>query len=152
MSYFYEASGVEAHWAGEDLSVGFKSLVITPNADRVTTDTSADGKYGFSKMGDKGCTITMTFQQTNPIHKKIAKIAAAQDVIGATLQIAPFTVVDKTGDSVHFACFNAVLTAVPENSFEEAMGEKTWTWVAESYLMAEDPSTIKAALSSYLRD
>lgn len=155
MSFFYEAGGIEAVWgvgeASIDLSTGWKTLSFTPNSERVTTDVSADGKYCFSKMGDKGCTISLTLQQTNPLNKKIAAAHAIQDVIGAALPIAPFKIIDNTGDSVHFVALNAVLTEVAANEFAEAAGEKTWVWVAESYLQAEDPATITAALSSYIK-
>lgn len=155
MAYFYEAGAIEATWglgeASLNLSTGWKSLSFTPNSERVTTDVSADGKYAFSKMGDKGCTISITLQQTNPLNKKIAQAHAIQDIVGATLPIAPFKIVDPTGDSVHFLALNAVLTEVAANEFAEASGDKTWVWVAESYLQAEDPATITAALSSYLK-
>lgn len=155
MSYFYEAGAVEASWGfgktAVDLSTGWKSLSFTPNSERVTTDVSADGKYCFSKMGDKGCTISLTLQQTNPLNKKIANISAIQDVIGETIPIAPFKIVDKTGDSVHFVALNAVLTEVASNEFAEAAGEKTWVWVAESYLQAEDPATITSTLSNFIK-
>lgn len=154
MSYFYESGAVEVTWYTVNLSEGWAEdtfLTITPNAARVETSAGADGTYTFSKIADKGCTITMTFKDVAPINKKIGAIAGAQDLLGDTLPVAPFTVVDKTGDSVHFVALNAVLTEVPEISFGRVSGEKTWTWVAELYIMSEDLSTVTSALDQYIK-
>lgn len=154
MSYYYEAGNVEVTWYTENLSEGWGEdtfLEITPNAARVEHQAGADGTYTFSKIADKGCTIKMTFKDVSPVNKKLGEILAGQDLIGASLPFAPFTVVDNTGDSVHFLALNAVLTEVPDISFQRISGEKTWTWVCESFLMAEDPSTITSAISSYVK-
>lgn len=153
MAYFYEAGAVSVNWSGVDLSEGWAAdtfLTITPNSDRVEFTAGAGGQGTFSKIADKSCTITMVFQDVATVNKKISALSGAQDAIGASLPVAPFTVIDKTGKSVHFAALNAVLTAVPEISFGRASGERTWTWVCESYIMAEDPATITAALADYL--
>jgi hypothetical protein len=154
MSYFYEAAGVQVTWSGVDLSEGWGEdsfLTITPNSDRVEHSAGADGTYTFSKISDRGCTITMTFKDVAPVNKKIANIFAAQDVIGAALPVAPFTILDTTGDSVSFVALNAVLTAVPEITFQRTSGERTYTWICQSYLLAEQPSTITAAISDYVK-
>jgi hypothetical protein len=154
MSWLYESGAVTVTWNGLDLSSGWAEdtfLEIAPLSDRITATPGADGRFGYSKMANKGATITMTFQQTAPVNKKIAQIAAAQDALGGALQFSPFTVIDETGDSVHFLALNAVLTQVPTTTFGNAMGEKAWVWVCESYLQAEDPATITAALSDYIK-
>ena len=154
MSYQYESAGVEVEWSGLNLSEGWGEdtfLTITPMGARTEHSAGADGIYTFSKLADKGCTIEMTFKDVAPINKKLANILAAQDVIGASLEFAPFKVVDTTGDSVHFLTLNAVLTEVPDISFQAASGERTWKWVAESYLLAEDITTITSALASYVK-
>lgn len=152
MTMYYEAASVDITWVGVDLSKGIGSdtfLTIEPNSERVTVTPSANGEYAFSKMGDKGCTITLTLQQTSPTNDKIAQIFAAQDVVGTTLPIAPFTVVDRTGKSANFIALNAVLTEMPTNEFGAAIGEKTYVWQAETYLSSNEPSTILGALDQY---
>ena len=153
MAYFYEAGAVTVTWYGEDLSTGWANetfLTITPSTDRVEYIAGAGGQGTFSKIADKSCTINMIFQDVAEVNKKLAAISGAQDVIGATLPIAPFTIIDQTGNSIHFAALNAVLTTVPEISFGRASQERSWTWTCESYIMAEDPATITAAIKSYL--
>ena len=154
MSYTYESAGVSVTWFGVNLSSGWGEdtfLTITPNSERVTYKAGADGHYTFSKMADKGCTITMTFTDVAPVNKKVGGIAGVQDMIGSTVGIAPFTVIDATGNSAHFACLNAVLTEVSDIEFGSSSGERTWTWVAETYIMAEDPATITAQIKKYLK-
>lgn len=149
----YEARNVTVSWAGEDLSKGWAEdtfLTIEPLGARQEVTFGADGGAAYSKMSNRGATITMTFQQTAPVNKKIAQIAAIQDKVGAALKIAEFKVIDNTGDSVHFLALNAVLTEVASNEFGNTIGEKTWVWICESYLVAEDPATITAALDQYL--
>lgn len=154
MPYFYEAAAIDIEWNGVDLSTGWAEdvyITITPNSDHVTHKSGADGKYTFSKMADKGCTISMEFTDVADVNKAIAKISAIQDAIGAAIPIAPFTLVDRTGDSVHFAALNAVLTKVPEITFGNASQTRTWEWVCETYLMAEDPTTITSQIQDYLK-
>ncbi|BAV80942.1 hypothetical protein [Vibrio phage RYC] len=154
MSYTYEAAGVSVNWYGLNLSEGWGEdtfLTITPNSERVRYKVGANGQYTFSKMADKGCTISMTFTDVAPVNKKVGGLAGAQDLIGNALAIAPFTVVDETGKSVHFICENAVLTEVSDIEFGAESGERTWTWVAETYIMAEDPATITAGLDRWIK-
>ncbi len=33
--------------------------------------------------------------------------------------------------------------------YAKDMGEVSWVWVCKSYILAEDPSTVTAALSEY---
>lgn len=149
----YESSNVTVSWAGEDLSKGWAEdtfLTIEPLSVRNEVTFGADGAAAYSKMANRGATITMTFQQTAPVNKKIAQIAAIQDKVGGLLKIAEFKVIDNTGDSIHFLALNAVLTEVAGNDFGNTIGEKTWVWVCESYLVSEDPATITAALDEYL--
>lgn len=158
MSYIYEAGAIDVSWAPSGVSVDLTSgwaedtfLTITPNSARVEHTAGAGGQYTFSKLADKGCTITMTFQDVAPVNKQLAKVSAAQDAFGGSIPMAPFIVVDNTGDSAHFVTFNAVLTEVPEIGFQKASGERTWTWVCESYIMTDDPTTVKAAKDSYVK-
>ncbi len=154
MSQYYEAGNVTVNWNGVDLSTGWAAdtfLTITPNAARIEHTAGAGGTYTFSKIADKGATIKMTFQDVSPVNKSIATVAAAQDLIGGSIDISPFTVLDNTGDSVHFVAFNAVLTEVPEVNFGRASGERTWTWVCESFINTDDPATITTAIESYLK-
>jgi hypothetical protein len=150
----YEAANIDVEWFGIDLSSGWAEdtfLEIVPNSERVTHTAGADGQYGFSKMSDKGATISLTLQQTSPTNQKIAEIYSTQDIIGESLSVAPFSIIDKTGKSTHFLALNAVLTEVPTQTFGNSMGEKTWVWVCESYLQAEDTSTITSNLAQYLK-
>lgn len=150
----YESGNITATWNGVDLSSGWVEdtfLDIQPIGERVTVKFGADGQMAASKMANRGATITMTFQQTSETNKKIAQIAALQDTIGGGLAFSPFTVIDNTGNSIHFVALNAVLTEVAGNTFGNESGEKTWVWICESYLQAEDPSTITAALGDYLK-
>ncbi len=153
MSYYYEASNVTVNWLTLDLASGWAEdtfLKITPNAARVEHKAGAGGTYSFSKIADKGCTIEMTFADTAPINSSIGTKSGLQDLIGNTIYIAPFLVVDSTGDSVHFVCLNAVMTEVPEITFGRASGTRTWKWVSEMYIMAEDLTTVTALIDSYI--
>jgi len=149
----YESGNVTVTWFTEDLSSGWAEdtfLTIEPLEARNSTTFGADGQMAVSKMANRGATITMTFQQTAQVNKNLANIYAVQDKIGGAIPFAPFTVIDNTGGSTHFVALNAVLTEVPTQTFGNTIGEKTWVWVCESYLQAEDPATITAALSEYL--
>jgi hypothetical protein len=153
MSYFYESGAVSVTWGATDLSEGWGEgtfLTITPNAARVEHSVGADGAYTYSKIADKGCTIEMTFKDVAPVNKKVAALAAAQDLVGSTIPFLPFTVVDQTGDSVSFVTLNAVLSSVPTISFDRVSGERTWTWICETFIMADDPATVLAAISDYV--
>lgn len=151
MSFFYEAGAINASWLDLDLARGWNSLEFAPNSEAVTYSVSADGIYTFNKSADSGCTITMTLPQTSPLHKEIAKRYALQKVIGEKLEIAPFTIEDPTGDSANFIALNAVLTEQPTNTFEAESGDKTWVWVAETYINTEDPSTVLASIDTYIK-
>ena len=104
-----------------------------------------------SKMANRGATISLTLKQTSDTNKKVAAISAAQDIIGAEIPVAPFTVIDEVGDSTHFVALNAVLTSKPGHSFAAEAGEKTWVWTCESYIETADPSTVTEALSTYIK-
>ena len=150
----YESAGVSVTWYGLNLSEGWGEdtfLTITQNSERITYKAGADGNYTFSKRADKGCTISLVLSQVSPVNQKIAAIAAGQDLIGGSIPIAPFTIVDATGDSAHFIALNAVLTEVSDIEFGAESGERTYTWVAKTFLMAEDPVTITNALQDYLK-
>ena len=154
MTMFYESGAIEITWNGVDLAKGLAEdsfLTIEPLADRVTATFSADGPMAISKSANKGATISLTLQQTSETNKDIAKIAAIQDVIGAAIPVSPFTVIDPTGDSAHFVALNAILSTTSSQEFGNAVGEKSWTWICESYLQAEDPATITSALASYVK-
>jgi hypothetical protein len=149
---FYEAGSVTMTWSGIDLSQGKGGdtfLLIEPNSPRVNVKVGNDGSYAFSKMADKGCKITLTCQQTSPVNDEIARVYAAQDIVGAILPVAPFTVVDPVGKSTNFVALNAVLTEMPSNEFGAEAGEKTYVWMASQYLSSDDPSTITSALKAY---
>lgn len=147
----YESGQVTVNWYNTDLSTGWAEdtfLTIEPLAAQIDAKFGSDGAMGVSKMANKGATITMTFMQTAKSNKDIGKVAFGQDQLGEALPVAPFSVIDKTGESCNFLALNAVLTEKSGHSFGNTMGEKTWTWVCESYLEADDPSTITAALES----
>lgn len=155
MSFWYESQGISVNWSGLNLSEGWGNdgfLSITPRAtNQVEPNSGADGIYSFSKVADKGADIVMTFKQTAPIHAKIAAVAAAQGIVGASLPVAPFIVTDATGDSIKFVCIGAVLTTHPTENFGAQMGEKSWGWTCESYINAEDPATVASSLQQYYR-
>lgn len=154
MAYFYEAGNVAVNWNGLNLSYGWAEdtfLTITPNSARVEHKVGADGTYTYSKLSDKGCTITMTFTDVSTMNNSIAAIAAAQDAFGGDIPIASFEVIDLTGDAAGFVALNVVLTEIPEMSYQKASGERTWTWVAETYIATNDPTTITASINKYRR-
>jgi hypothetical protein len=158
MSYFYESGAVSVTWTTNvgsvDLSKGWGEgtfLNITPSAARIEHSAGADGTYTYSKIADKGCTIEMTFKDVAPVNKEISAISAKQDVIGAAVPFGVFTVVDNTGDSIHFATQEAVLSAIPTISFDRVSGERTWTWICESFIMTDDVSVVTSAINEYIR-
>lgn len=150
----YEAANITASWLGLNLAEGGWAddtfLTVVPSGPRKTVTKGADGKMAVSKMADKGAVITLTLKQSAPLNKKIAAIAAAEDMVGGEINFAPFTVMDKTGDSANFIALNATLTEIASNEFGNTMGEKTWVWECETYIETNDPATITAALSNYL--
>jgi len=149
----YEAGSVKVNWNGLDLSHGWAEdtfLDIAPLGAKVQVDFGADGAMTPSKLSNRGATITMNFKQTAAINKELAKHAAAQEIIGAIIPIAPFTVEDLVGNTTNFIAENAILTEGPSQTFGKAAGEKTWVWVCESYFDTDDPSTFKSKLKEYL--
>ena len=139
----YSSKDVYVNWNGVDLSTGWAEdtfLTIEPLADRTTATFGADGQMCISKGANKGATITMTFQQTADSNKKIAAIAAASDELGSLAPYGEFSVIDEVGNSANFIARNAVLTQVASNDFGNTVGEKSWTWVCETYILAEDPA------------
>lgn len=154
----YSSKDVYVTWSAGgktvNLSKGWAEdtfLTIEPLADRNTATFGADGQMCISKGANKGATITMTFQQTANANKSIAAIAAAQDLLGSTAPYGLFTVTDTVGDSANFIARNAVLTQVASNDFGNTVGEKSWTWICESYILAEDPATVLAEIDSYIK-
>lgn len=150
----YESGSIVVTWNKIDLSTGWAEdtfLTVEPLTERVTLTFGADGTMTPSKMANKGATITLTLQQTADANKRIADIWAAQDVIGAPIPVSPFSIIDESGDSAHFVALNAVLSEVPGHSFGNAVGEKAWVWVCESYIETSDPSTVTSALRDYLK-
>lgn len=150
----YESASVIVNWNGVDLSEGWAEdtfLTIEPLTERVGTTFGADGSMTPSKMANKGATITLTLAQTAQTNKDIAAIWKAQEILGAQIPVGPFTVIDQVGDSAHFVALNAVLTEVPGHSFANAVGEKAWVWVCESYFETDDQDAITQALQDYIR-
>ncbi|AUR92156.1 hypothetical protein NVP1170O_043 [Vibrio phage 1.170.O._10N.261.52.C3] len=153
MSYFYESSNITVGWNGLNLSQGWAEdtfISVTMNSERVTYKAGADGTYTYSKQADKGCTITMTFTDVAPINLEISAMMAAQDLIGAKLPVSPFLIIDRTGNSAHFLASNAVLTEVSDVEFGASSGERTWTWVCETFIASNDLSSITSNLKGYL--
>jgi len=149
----YESSNISVQWFDIDLSTGWGEdtfLTIEPLGARVEAKFGAEGSVSPNKLANKGATISLTLAQTADANKKIADIWAAQEVIGAPINVSPFQVIDRTGDSAHFVALNAFLTEVPGHSFAATSGEKTWVWVCESYIETSDPSTVTSALRDYL--
>ena len=150
----YEAGSVTVNWFGVDLSDGWAEdtfLTVEPLTERITTTFGADGSMTPSKMANKGATITLTVQQTADINLRLSAISAAQEVIGAEIPISNFVVIDETGGTNHFVALNAVLTEVPTHTYGNASGEKSWVWVCETYINADDPTSITSALDTYLK-
>lgn len=154
MSKFYEAANITCNWNGINLSTGWAEdtfLTITPNSPQMTHTVGAAGSYVFSKSSDKGATITMTFQDTADAVTLIAAVNGAQGIIGAKPKIGVFTVTDLVGGTVNFITDNAVLTEMPEHSFGKEAGERTFTWVCETFIMTESTETATSYLSSYTK-
>lgn len=150
---FYESSAIEISWNGIDLSEGIAAdsfLSIVPLGNRIEETFGADGDMAVSKQANKGATITLTLQQTSETNKKIAKIAFAQDITGGKIPVKPFRVVDHTGNSANFLAHNAFLKTNASHEFGANVGEKTWVFVCQSFITAEDPSTITSAISNIL--
>ena len=150
----FEAASIIANWNDIDLSQGLAFdtyLEVTPNAPRITQKIGNDGKASLSKMADRSATIKMTFVQNSETNQKIAAVYAAMSKIGAEIPVSPFTIIDKTGNSAHFVALNATLTEVPGHTFGSDMGEKTWTWVCESYIDSADPETTLQEISEYFK-
>ena len=148
----YEPGSVRISWNGIDLSTGWGEdtfLTIEPLSERVQYIFGADGITTPVKMSNKGATISLTLTQTAEANKDIANVWAAQEVIGAPVQIGAFVVEDLVGDSAHFVTLNAGLSEVPGHSFATSPSEKTWVWVCETYIETSDPSTITSALDQY---
>jgi hypothetical protein len=149
----YEAGDFKATWYGIDLSTGLADdtfLEISPLGDRIEESFSANGQMAISKLGNRGATITMTFKQGADVNEKISRIAAAQDVVGAEVPVAPFTVEGATANSRYFIALNAVLKAIPTQSYGASIGEQTWMWVCESYFATDDPSTFTKFIEQYI--
>lgn len=154
----YEAANIDASWGYGESAIDFTEggfaddtfLEVTQVNEMLTESFGADGIMGISKMAGKGGAISVTLKQTSPLNNKLATIASAQMKTGAPVISAPFTVVDKTAGSAHFVALNAVLKAQADHSFGNAMGEKTWVWVCESFIPTDDPVGFTASLADYL--
>lgn len=150
----YEAGALVVNWFGVDLSTGWAEdtfLTITPLAAKVETTFGADGKAADSKLANRGATIELTLKQSSTTNFDIAAIAAAQDVIGADIPIAPFTVEDPHGGTRYWVALNARLTQGPTQTFGASMGEVTWMWTCENYYDTNDPETFTSLIRNYIR-
>lgn len=149
----YEAGAIQVAWAGLDLSSGWADdtfLEIEPIADIYAEAFGANGQMGMSKLANQGALITMTFKQTAPVRKEIARIAAAQQLIGAKMEVALFKVIDPTGDSIDFYANNAILKSKPTNTFGAEMGEVSYTWVCEQYISSDNPAEIAEGIKRFV--
>lgn len=147
----YESQAINVTWSGIDLSTGWSDdtfLTITPRADRVTARAGADGQYGYSKIADKGCDITLTLQQTSPTYDKIVKMLAVQSVTGASLVKAPFTITDPHGN-IKFVALFAVIAKEPEVSFGAESGDVEFTWTSSTYISSDNPASLLSEITKY---
>jgi hypothetical protein len=149
----YEASSVIITWN----TITFKGfapdtfLTIEPLAEEMEFTFGADSVMAPSKISNKGATITATLLQTSETNKELAAVSAAQNIIGASPTIGVFSVIDPVGQANNFVTLNAMLASRPGHSYGNAVGEKTWTWVCESYIETDDPASVTAAISDYLK-
>lgn len=151
MSMIYSSAGITVSWAGEDLSTGWADdtfLTIEPLSERKTATFGSDGQMTISRMANKGATISLTLKQTSSTNKAIARIAALEEVAAGDLKFAPFMVQDLTNENEAFYADNAVLTEVPSTEYGNAVGEKTWVWVCETYVTATDLGSATSAAMS----
>lgn len=152
----YSSGSVNVKWNKIDLSHGWAEdtfLTVEPLAERKTTTFGADGQMCVSKSANNGAKITLTLQQTSTANKDIAKINAAESVlsfVSEDLAVSLFSIEDTSGDSANFYCWNAVLTEVPTNSFGNAAGEKTWTWICETYVETNDLVTLAKSAGDFV--
>lgn len=154
----YESANIDASWGVGDTAIDLTKgwadntflTVVQVNA-MLEEGFGADGQMGISKMAGKGGTITLTLKQTAPLNKELSRIAKLQMVRGAPVVAAPFQVIDKTAGSAHFVALNAVLKAQADHEFANTMGEKTWVWVCESFIPTDDPATITASITDWIR-
>jgi hypothetical protein len=150
----YSAAGLIITWGPFNLSKGDYGedtfLDIQPIGDRYSATFSADGQVAPSQMANKGAIITMNFMQTAPINNILAGQIALGDAIGGVLPTYPFSVQDPTGGTDNFILLNAFITSVNGNTYGNAVGERTYVWTAESYLMDEEAASISANLQNYL--
>jgi hypothetical protein len=154
----YESANIDASWgvgsAAVDLTKGWADntfLTVVQIGPMLDTSFGADGQMGVSKMAAKGGTISLTLKQTAPLNKELARIAKLQMARGAPVVAAPFKVIDKTAGSAHFVALNAVLSAQADHEFADVMGEKTWVWTCESFIAADDPVTLVASVTDWIR-
>ena len=149
----YESGSVLANWLGINCSQGWAEdtfLTVEPLVERTSATFGADGQMTPSKMANNGATITLTVMQTADVNLEIAAVWAEQQKKGVPVFLAPFEVLDVVGGSSHFVALNAMLTEVPGHSYGNAVGEKSWVWVCESYLETDDPSILISSLQEYL--
>lgn len=154
MSFTYESGQIGILWNGIDLSQGLAAdsfLTIEPLEDRKSFTFGADGRKVSSKMANKGATITLTLQQTSETNAKIAQIAALEDAIGVPPVISNFSVTDAVGGTALFVAIGAELSTTSAQEYGAAVGEKSWSFVCETYLQSDDPTTLMAALATYVK-
>lgn len=149
----YSSADLIVTWNGIDLARGWAEdsfLSIEPNADRVTYSVGADGQVAPSKNANKSATLTVTYQQNAPVLKDIANVVGGLDLIEGEFIFAPFVVQDPN-NNVYFVTENAFITQVPMNEFGASQGERSYTFVCESYLLSDDPATITSQFANYLK-
>lgn len=151
----YNAAAIEASWAGIDFTKGGLGtdvfLEVTQIGALKEVQFGAAGEMGVSKLANRGGTISITLQQSAPLNKELARMAYAEIIDPALMVVAPFIVKDKVGSSSNFIAINAVMTAMPDQSYGVTMGEQTWIWTCEAFIPTDDPITATAAIASYLK-
>ena len=148
----YSSADLVVNWNGLNLARGWAEdtfLTIEPNAERINYTVGADSQIAPSKNANKSATITVTYQQNAPVLKDIAKVMAGIDILGGDLPVSPFYVEDPN-NATYFITANAFVTEVPTNEFGASQGERSFTFVCESYLLSDDPSTITSQFGDYI--
>ena len=151
----YGAGSVKVNWNTIDLSTGWGTdtfLSIEHTGAYCELIIGAGGQGTPVQLADRSAKITMTFTQTAPVNKDLAKAAALQAQIGAAIPVAPFVVEDQLGHTTNFVAFNAILTEGSNQTFSKSAGEKTWVWMAESYFDTEDPVTFQSTISNWIKN
>lgn len=152
MVAFYEAGSIKVGWNGVDLSNGWGEdtfLEITKDGAYVEPSPGADGNHVYSKLSNRGATITMTFKQGSKACQDITKLLAAQTIIGGGLPVSVFTVIDPVGGTNLFIANNAVLIDSGDNSWGNTVGERQFMWHCSKYIETNDPSTVTSSIKDF---